>query len=60
MCKKGQEQLPVPTLQTRITCIQIKNNHPFPCFGNRLKIAEHGNNKKRFIKTILCRVNLQN
>ena len=43
MCKKGQEQLPVPTLQTRITCIQVKNNHPFPCFGNRLKIAEHGN-----------------
>ncbi len=40
MCKKGQEQLPVPTLQTRITCIQVKNNHPFPCFGNRLKIAK--------------------
>lgn len=40
MCKKGQEQLPVPTLQTRITCIQIKNIHPYPCFGNRLKIAK--------------------
>lgn len=20
--------------------IKIKNNHPFPCFGNRLKIAK--------------------
>ena len=40
--------------------IKIKNTHPFPCFGNRLKIAEHGNNKKRFIKTTLYRVDLQN
>ena len=59
MCKKGQEQLPVPTLQTRITCIQVKNIHPYPCFGNRLKIAEHGN-KQEFTKIKLCRVNLQN
>ena len=59
MCKKGHEQLPVPTLQTRITCIQVKNIHPYPCLGNRLKIAEHGN-EQEFTKIKLCRVNLQN
>ena len=39
--------------------IKIKNNHPYPCFGNRLKIAEHGN-KQEFTKITQCGVDLQN